>query len=243
VSALTLISGLLGVVALVFFARGLRSLLQRRPLSGLGLTSAGILFFAIATVFLLLASNLYTYQRLVFERPVADIQFRLIRPQLYDVVLSRRDSGKQQQFELRGDDWQLDAQVLIWKGAASLLGLDAGYRLYRLAGRYRDLQQARQARRTVYSLQSSADDALEPSTAGQWRLNNWTLDIWRWAHDYAGKLNFVDAVFGSAIFLPMTDGARYTVFIGRTGLLARAANKPAHEAVGGWINPQIRLKN
>jgi len=233
-SAIPVISGLFAVLAVVIFAQGLRVLFRRRLLSGLGLTSAAMVFFAIAAVFLLLASNLHTYQRLVYERPVADIQFTRIRPQLYHVTLSRRDTGKQQLFDLRGDEWQLDAQVLIWKGLASLLGLDAGYRLYRLAGRYRNIKQARQAPRTIYSLLSA--DTLDASSTAQWQLNDWTLDIWTWAHDYADKLHFVDAIFGSAIFLPMTDGAKYTVLISRTGLLVRPVNKPAREAVRGWIN-------
>ena len=57
-----------------------------------------------------------------------------------------------QMFMLAGDEWQLDARVLKWKGWANLLGLDAQYRLERVSGRYRDIEQERNDERTVYAL-------------------------------------------------------------------------------------------
>ncbi len=61
------------------------------------------------------------------------------------------------------------------------------------------------------------------------------FDLWAFAHKYQNWLNWVDAVYGSAVFLPMTDGARFQVSIGRTGLIARPANKEARQAVSQWI--------
>ena len=55
-------------------------------------------------------------------------------------------------FVLSGDEWQLDARVLKWKGWANLFGLDAQYRLERVSGRYRDIEQERTGERTVYAL-------------------------------------------------------------------------------------------
>ena len=226
-------STLVAVLALAFFVKGVRQLLRRRVFSGVGLEFGALFFLAVAAVFLLLASNLYTYQRLVYEQPVVEINFTQIQPQLYRVGLNDLQTGDRRQLELLGDEWQLDAQVLSWKGLASLLGLDAGYRLHRLSGRYRDIEKARHAPRSVHSL--VLPRTLDTEVAGQWVVDDWTLDIWALASRYADSLDFVDAAYGSAVFLPMTDGARYKVSLSRTGLIARPDNDVARKAVSHWI--------
>ena len=45
----------------------------------------------------------------------------------------------------------------------------------------------------------------------------------------------VDATYGSAVFLPMNDAARYSISISRNGLVARPDNAIAREAVSNWI--------
>jgi hypothetical protein len=45
---------------------------------------------------------------------------------------------------------------------------------------------------------------------------------------------WVDALFGSATFVPMADGALYAVSVSQSGLIARPANQAARNAVAGW---------
>jgi len=45
----------------------------------------------------------------------------------------------------------------------------------------------------------------------------------------------VDAMYGSAVFLPMTNQAKYVISISRNGLIARPANAEAKKAVSRWI--------
>ena len=116
-----------------------------------------------------------------------------------------------------GDEWQLDARVLKWKGWANLFGLDAQYRLERVSGRYRDITQERTAERTVYPL-----------------AENPGLDLWQITLDKPGRLPFVDAVYGNAAYMPMSDGARYEISITQTGLIARPVNAAAQQAAGSW---------
>jgi hypothetical protein len=128
--------------------------------------------------------------------------------------LVRIPSGDIQVFTLNGDEWQLDARVLKWRGWANVLGLDAQYRLERLSGRYRDIEQERNAPRSVYALS-----------------DNPGIDLWTWTIDHPTWLPFVDAVYGSATYLPMADGARYRVNMSQSGLLARPMNGHAQGAV------------
>ena len=72
----------------------------------------------------------------------AEAQFTRLGEQQFDVVLTY-PSGVTQRYALRGDDWQVDARVLKWRGAANVLGFDTAYRLERIGGRYADIDRER----------------------------------------------------------------------------------------------------
>jgi hypothetical protein len=211
------ISIVLIIFGLFLAAIGLRSLWRARFWSaGATLLTSAIVLGCAAVVFVV-ASNLYTYSRLVYEAPVADLIFKATGPQRYQVTLIRVPSGQMQVFAITGDEWQLDARVLKWRGWVTLLGLDAQYRLERLSGRYVDIDQERTAPRSVFRLnETPATDFL-----------TWSIDHPRW-------VPFVDAVYGSATFLPMADGARYRVSLSQSGMLARPMNTTATSAVDRW---------
>ena len=177
----------------------------------------GALLLAGAALFFVVSLNLHTYNRLTYEQPVAEIVFEARGPQSFRATLAQVPSGELQMFMLAGDEWQLDARVLKWKGWANLLGLDAQYRLERVSGRYRDIAQERNDERTVYGLSENPG-----------------LDLWTMSIDHKRWLPFVDAVYGSAVYLPMADGARYVVTVTQSGLLARPTNDVAKAAAGSW---------
>jgi hypothetical protein len=111
----------------------------------------------------------------------------------------------------------MDARVLKWRGIAVLIGFDTLYRLDRLSGRYRDITQERTGPRTVYGLSEEEG-----------------LDLWTIARRYAHWIPWVDALYGSATYMPMVDGASYTVSVSSTGLLARPNNEIARKAINEW---------
>lgn len=221
---LTLVSVLIAILGLAFTATAIRRLTQRRFLRAAGLQFSGLMFLLLASSAFLLASNLYTYQRLVYEQAIAEISFGKISEQRYHTNIKSLDSGYQQSVELNGDEWQLDAQVLSWQGVATLIGLDANYRLHRISGRYLDITEEQQRPRSVYSL------IRNPAY-----IEDQKFDLWQFANKHQDWLHWVDAVYGSAVFLPMTDGAKYSIAISRTGLIARPANDEARKAVSRWI--------
>jgi hypothetical protein len=213
-----IVIAVLGVLGLVLFVLGLRRLRQGRPVTGTVQGLTGLVFVAAAALAYALMLNLYTYHRFTQEIAVAEIAFRQTAPQQFNAILTPAGGESTRSLELAGDEWQLDARVLKWRGWATLLGLDPMYRLERLGGRYQDIEKERRAARTVH--------ALGPAESG--------LDLWALARAWHAWLPMVDAVYGNAAYLPMTDGARYEVRLSNTGLMARPLNTAAEEAVRAW---------
>ena len=215
---LTITSIVIGTIALMLCLVGILKLSKKLLMSSVRYEITGLVLLSVAVMLFLVSSNIHTYERLVYEQPIANISFYQISPQHFSVQLKQLESGENWFYELRGDEWQIDAQILTWKGYANLLGLDSYYRLHRLSGRYTDIEQERTAPRTVHGLTEEQ-----------------RIDLWSYANEYRNWLSMVDATYGSAVFLPMNDRAKYSVSISRNGLVARPDNAIAREAVINWI--------
>lgn len=208
---------LVALFGLLLLALACQRLVRARFVAAAGTGFTGLLLLAIAALTFVVSLNLHTYARLTHEQPIAQVVFESRGAQRYRATLTEVPAGEMQTFVLTGDEWQLDARVLKWKGWANLVGLDAQYRLERVSGRYRDIEQERHDERTVYALSENPG-----------------IDLWTLTTQYPRWLPFVDAVYGSATYLPMADGARYEVAITQSGLIARPMNEAAIKAAGGW---------
>lgn len=207
----------IAIFGLLLLALACQRLFRARFVAAGSSGAMGALLLGVAALLFVISLNLHTYARLTHERPIAEIVFEQRGPQTFNATLSQVPSGEIQMFVLQGDEWQLDARVLKWKGWANLFGLDAQYRLERVSGRYRDIEQERNGERTVYPL-----------------AENPGLDLWKISLEHPSRLPFVDAVYGNATYMPMTDGARYEVSITQTGLVTRPVNAAAQQAAGNW---------
>ncbi|AMX02724.1 cation/multidrug efflux pump [Microbulbifer thermotolerans] len=211
------ITFLIALLALLLVFWGGRILLSGKWILGFIRGTLGLLFLATALLIVLVAADVYSYRNLAEEHSVGTVSFRKTGEQRYEVTFSDAD-GLAQRFELHGDQWQLDARMLKWKGVLARWGIQPAYRLDRLSGRYLTLQDERIKERSVHQLDSSA----------------FGIDIWQSLRGIDKKLSFVDAVYGTATFLPMEDGAVYDVRITHNGLLARPLNQQATSAVEEW---------
>ncbi len=201
-----------GIICVV----GIRRIIKRKFVSGSTTGLVGCCIVAVSVSFFFLIFNLYTYQRLTHEAPVAELKFNQTGKKRYQVELKEYD-GKSRFLEINGDEWQLDARIIKWNGFTTLLGLDTFFRLERLSGRYRDIILERSADRSVHALSVNSG-----------------LDIWRLSREYDTWLPWIDTVYGSATYLPMSDGASYQVSVSSTGLIARPINEIAKESVKSW---------
>jgi len=203
-------------VALPLEIAALRRLRRFKLIGGTFFFGAGaiVLLAAIAACFVTL--NVFTYARLTREQQAAHVSTRQLAERRYVVTLQApREPARH--YELRGDEWQIDARVLKWRGFATLIGFDAAYRLERLSGRYADVAAERAGPRTVYSL--------APETG---------LDLWSLVRRHHRYIPLADALYGSAAYVPMAEGAEYDVTVSASGLVVRPANDAARTALGGW---------
>lgn len=178
---------------------------------------AGLLLLTLAIGLALVALDFYSYKQITREENIASIRFTQLDSQRFRAALVDA-GGNERRYELSGDLWQLDARIIKWNNTLAGLGMSPGYRLDRLSGRYYSLQEEKAALKTVYGLGGSKSP----------------LDTWQWLKETGAMQSLVDASYGSATYLPMADGALYSVSLSHTGLLARPVNDRAKSAVQGW---------
>jgi len=212
----TALIAVFALVGILFLFAAVRRLRRRRILGGVWNGAAGLALILLCVCAALIGANLRTYQRLSFEQPAGELQFTRTGEREFNAVLTY-PGGERANFALRGDEWQVDARVLKWHAFANLVGFDTAYRLERIGGRYTRIEDERAEARTVY--------ALNPPQR---------IDPWELAHRYRSWLPWLDALYGSATFLPMADGALYEIKVSQSGLIARPLNQAARAAVGSW---------
>jgi len=175
-------------------------LLRKLLLRGLPLL---LLAFTVVTG-LLVAGNLYTFQRLGSEAPVARLTFDPVAPQVWDVTLQIDGRCPPRHYRLYGDQWRVDALFLKWKPWANLFGFDALYRLERLSGRYSQVDDENRRRHRAVEL-------VEPPV----------VDLVALAESYRGRFSPVDTVYGSSAYLGIDPGQEYRLYRTQSGLVAR----------------------
>jgi len=176
----------------------------------------GMLVLALGGLIGLIAWDVSTYQPLEQGKPLVSLSFQADGQQRYQVKV---EEGKQVRYvTLEGDLWQLDLRALHWKGLATLIGLKPGFRLEKLSGRYLAVEQQDQARRPRVELGQSL--------AG--------IDFWARLQDCQCASLVLEAQPHRVSYLPIADGAEYTIEMVPTGLLAKPMNAAAEQAMNDW---------
>lgn len=195
-AAAALLSGILLAAAFQALIRGRLLLFSARAAVGTAMLAAGVAVWA-------LAYGIQGYRALTREEVAAHISITPAGPQRFEARVTLPD-GRQQRFALAGDEIYVDAQILKWKPPVNMLGVHTVYELDRIAGRYRDVAQERDARRTVHTLGSAK-----------------AFDLFELRNRYAFLAPLVDAEYGSATFVPATQPKEIEVRVTVSGLIAR----------------------
>jgi hypothetical protein len=222
-----IIPAFVGVIGLAFALSGLGWMFRGRPVKGGRGVLGGGVFLAIGAIVSLMGLNVQSYHRLGEARhTVATVEFQQKGPQLYEAVLTEAPgpdgaAGAVHRFDVAGDDWMLRARVIRWKPWATVLGLDAQYRLDRFEGSYRDVAQARVTPPTVEPLLPERRTGID------------FLPVVSAVSKYAPLVEVPE--HGQAVYWPMADGAQYRIDITAQGqLLPDEENEAAATAVAQW---------
>lgn len=104
---------------------------------------------------------------------------------------------------MNGDQWSIGGDFLKWKPWAVFLGAKPLHKLTRLSSRYDQAKDELEKPRSVYD------------------LNGGTNLFWRCLRRWGIALPGVDAVYGSAAYVPMLPGGRWGVYVTHAGYLIR----------------------
>lgn len=224
-----IIPGFVAVVGLAFALSGLGWMFRGRPFKGGRGVLGGGVFLAAGAIVGLLGLNVQTYHRLgEAQRQVATIEFERVpgTANTFNVTLTEAPApdgtaGAVHNFEATGDDWMISSRVIRWKSWATVLGLDAQYRLDRFDSRYREIATAQTTPPSVYDLRPARRTGID------------FLPVVRGVAQYVPVVDTPE--HGQAIYWPMADGARYRIDITAQGqLLPDEINEAAAEAVAEW---------
>lgn len=214
----TVLTGILILFSLVALFFCGRLLLRSSWILGWLRGMTGFALLALAALFVFVCLDLISYQRILSDKPILTISFQKQDEQFFISTVSYIEEGTESTYELYGEQWQIDARVIRWRGLIAMFGTKPGYRLDRLSGRYYSLEDERRKKRSVHQLEQS----------------EYGLDMWHWMKDNGSFLSIFDAVYGSATYLPMEDGAIYQVSLSASGLVSTPLNGIARDAVNQW---------
>ena len=144
---------------------------------------------------------------------IGRIEFAEIDTQEYVAMLHLQHDT--QHYELKGDQWQVDARVLSWQG---IFTPAASFIFSRISGRYVDIEDETSRPRSVYQIKQAQS----------------YVDIWQIVRSNDLLQDWVSADQGSSVFMPMADKALYSISLGQHGLIARADNAAARQAILNW---------
>jgi hypothetical protein len=192
--------GLLGLLLLI---ASLVALLKVRPFRFLLRLLAGVVAILVGALAAAIGLGTVGYRALTHEAVAAQVRVQPVAPQRFSATL-RFPDGREATYELAGDEIYVDAHILKWKPAANLVGLHTAYELDRIAGRYHSLKDEQASPRTVHAL--GADKP---------------IDLFNLRRRYVFLAPLLDAEYGSASFVPVTQPAELDVRISTTGVLIR----------------------
>lgn len=206
-----LIIALLSGIALLAATGAIRAFANRRPGTGV-VTTLVALVLAVSGLAAGTAAWAFASFRALTQETVA-ATIRIERPDpasptfLAHVLVV---GGEERTYRLAGDQVLVDAQIVKWHPWANALGLTTAYRLDRIAGRYRTVDDERTLPRAVESL----SDDLPPMADrlfGAIAARPWLEPL-------------VDAQYGSGTFVTADAGRQIEVRVSTSGLLMRTSS-------------------
>lgn len=182
----------------------LRAFRRRHPGRGTLHAAFAALMLALAALTATAVWSLTQYRALSRETTAAVVQLEPTGFQRFRALVTFPD-GEARSYELTGDQLWVDARIVKWHPWANVLGLHTAYRLERIGGRYRSLD----------------DEQLQPRVVRSLRQHE-RPDPLAWAARRPWLAPLIDAEYGSGTWSDAEMPAELEVRVSTSGLLLRS---------------------
>ena len=148
---------------------------------------------------------------------IAEITIKENNIQKFTLSISSPSQSDKAQFAIDGDEWQLDMRIITWNNLLSAFGLNTLYRFERISGRYISMENSQKLKHSMYPLKDK------------------NITDFLWTHIaslYDGSV--FRAYYGLALFAPMSDKAKYGLFLTSTGAEVLPLNEYAKQSLKAW---------
>jgi hypothetical protein len=203
---LWIISLLLILPGLWSASRCLHCIKNRKIITATRQAFFSFLFLLTGTSLIGIQTGMSGYRALSEEQTVLQIETFPLSEQRFSALVTWPD-GEQKAFYLYGDQLYIDAQILKWQSAATVLGLETYYELDRIGGRYNLISDEQEKPRSLFSLNSGK-----------------TIDIYSLAKSQQWLTPLIDTSYGSATFIDVSQPAVWELKVSISGLLIRKLN-------------------
>jgi len=192
-----------GLLSLIFFIFTFVAIRKRKIIGSTISLLTALLCLALAALSGTITVATKGYLALTHEETAAIVRTEPLGGKVFLAHFEFPD-GKKASYRLAGDAIYIDAHVLKWKPMANILGLHTSYELDRVAGRYMDIEEEIKAPRTVFLLSEKKP------------VNMFNLRV-----KFSFLEPFLDAEYGSAVFVELKNPAKFEIKVSTTGLLIR----------------------
>jgi hypothetical protein len=203
IDPLLIAAGFCGFLFILFLFAFIAAIRKRKVLGAVRNFTFTFLMLVLALLFATITVSLKGYQALTHEELAATVEIMPVSEQKFVAHFTFPDNTESE-FVLAGDELYVDAHILKWKSFANLFGLHTFYELDRVAGRYSEIEEETSKDRTVFSL-------------GKEKMVN----IFDLRLEYELLSFLLDAEYGSASFVNVSNSAKFNIMVSTTGLLIR----------------------
>lgn len=204
---IVIITIVLAVLSSVFFIAGIVALRKKRFFGVITNLTMVMLLLSLAGFFGMIAVTTQGYRALTHEEVVAFVKVESTGPQRFNAHFKLTD-GREETFNLAGDELYVDAHILKWKPIANILGLHTAYELDRVAGRYSKIDDEKTSPRTIFSISQDKP-----------------VDMFNLRLRYPFLKLLLDTEYGSATFIMANKPDEFELLVSITGLLIRKSTK------------------
>lgn len=159
-----------------------------------------IILLLISLIFILLFSFLQTFSRFSYEEKIGELYTEKINDEIH-LIFNDLKNGKNYEFNLNGDQWMIEGEILVFDKSLRWLGAESYFRVSRFSGRF---EERKEEIPKIFEINKKSS-------------------FWEFILKYGEKLPFIDTSYGIGAF--QYPDSNYEIYINDTGFIIRKLKK------------------